>query len=255
MIQYYKQDNIIKEVSTLFKVAICDDDEKIISQVEGFLYDIEKMTSVEFDMDIVKDGSYLLKDFQKNKYHMIFLDIEMELMDGVETAEEIRKIDEDVLLIYMSSYDTYFQRLFKVRPFDFIKKPMEFEDFYKVFKNGYNYLSKSRFFLYNYNKDKYRIPYDDIYYFESDARVISIFGKNREKLGAFYDKMDNIESQLNNTQEPFIRIHKSYIVNFKKIKVLKAGEMKLLDDTDLGISKKYKNQVKDEFLELTEIYG
>lgn len=56
----------------LFKVAICDDDESIISQVEGFLYEIEERTSIDFDMDILRDGTYLLEKFYKNKYDMIF---------------------------------------------------------------------------------------------------------------------------------------------------------------------------------------
>lgn len=179
----------------------------------------------------------------------------MNIMDGVETAVEIRKEDEDVILIYMSSYETYFKELFQVRPFDFIQKPMNFDDFYKVFKNAFNYLNKSKYFIYNYRKDQNRVEYNDIYYFVSDAREINIIGSDGYKLGNFYEKLDNIEGKLEITKEPFIRAHKSYIINFRKIKTLRTTEIILLDDTIITISKRYKEFVKKRFLELSEIYG
>ena len=63
------------------------------------------------------------------RYSLIFLDIEMELVDGISAARLIRETDRSVLFIYISGYDSYLKELFEVEPFRFLSKPLEKELF------------------------------------------------------------------------------------------------------------------------------
>lgn len=60
-----------------------------------------------------------------DRFDIIYLDIEMSGKNGIEAAKSIRRLDRDVLLIYVSSYETYFMQLFEVEPFRFIKNQLK----------------------------------------------------------------------------------------------------------------------------------
>ena len=84
-------------------------------------------------IEIFYDGASLERIYEKgDRFDIIYLDIEMSGKNGIEAAKSIRRLDRDVLLIYVSSYETYFMQLFEVEPFRFIKKPIKETEFEEV---------------------------------------------------------------------------------------------------------------------------
>lgn len=107
----------------MINIAICDDDLVFASKIEAMLLQISKKQMIKMNIEVFSDGSELWDDiaFGKNKYELLYLDIEMVRINGIEVARKIRENDADAILIYISAYDNYFIELFEVEPFRFIK--------------------------------------------------------------------------------------------------------------------------------------
>ena len=92
----------------MLSIGICDDDIEMTGKLEKIIENISASKLLHCNIDIFYDGC-TLKDYmnQGNRYDIIYLDIEMREMDGIEVAKFIRMLDEDVLLIYVSSYESY----------------------------------------------------------------------------------------------------------------------------------------------------
>lgn len=87
----------------MIKIAICDDENVIASQIENIIWNICKEENIPIDTDVFYSGHELEKEvFEGTKYDLIYLDIQMINGDGITTAKNIRKIDKNVLLIYVS---------------------------------------------------------------------------------------------------------------------------------------------------------
>ena len=122
----------------MLRIAICDDDKILVTQIEEMLNRYLDKKMIDRYIDIFYDGASLERIYEKgDRFDIIYLDIEMSGKNGIEAAKSIRKLDRDVLLIYVSSYETYFMQLFEVEPFRFIKKPIKETEFEEVIDLAY----------------------------------------------------------------------------------------------------------------------
>lgn len=105
----------------MLRVAICDDDLKFTGQIEALVFQESQKLGIRVEAEVFSDGKTLLNSIQNGEhYQLIFIDIEMEQVDGITAARCIREIDRTVLLIYVSGYDNYLKELFEVEPFHFL---------------------------------------------------------------------------------------------------------------------------------------
>jgi len=148
------------------KIAICDDNMEYINTIENYIHSLRK-TSVE--CDAYQSGEELIRYFRdgEEQYDVIFLDMEMEKLNGIETANYIRAIDEHVIIVFVTSHTEYMRESFKCAPFRFLVKPVDGEEFETVFYDISKKLSKQRkVFAFTENKAKIRLYCDDIIYCE-----------------------------------------------------------------------------------------
>ena len=106
----------------MYRIAICDDDVKmrrlLCQAAEGY--------GAACEVDEFSDGMELLEC--NTQYDILFLDIDMPRMNGIETAERIRRTDRRVKIIYVTGYQDYMSRSFAVHPFSFLLKPVRREE-------------------------------------------------------------------------------------------------------------------------------
>lgn len=221
----------------MIKVAICDDENIIASQIDNMILTICSKETISVDTDVFYSGDSLENEISRGtKYDIIYLDIQMKDGDGIATAKSIRKIDENVLLIYVSGYDSYLMELFRLDVFTFIKKPIDAELFTNTFLDAYRKIGNNRFyFVYHYRNSEYKIPCIDILYFESMGRKIKLHNKN-QKIEIFNGKLSEVENQISSGKIPFLRIHQSFLVNYHHIKSRSRTEVQLITGTKLPIS-------------------
>lgn len=228
-------------------IAICDDDLKHINLIEDMIYDLsQKLDNFKPDIDAYLSGEELLrlidvKDFPS----ILFIDVEMPGLNGIQTARELRKLSEQVLIIYVTSYETYTLESFEVRPFRYLLKPIDIKKFARAFYDAIEYINNSNSYVF-FKKGKDHIQIDS-------SSIISIFSESGRKLRVktnneldekvFYGKIKNIEKELNPLS--FVKINSGTIINLKKVKILNAHEVIMIDGSILPISKNRKKSVID----------
>ncbi len=232
----------------MIKVAICDDENIIASQIESIILRVCNNEKILVDTDIFYNGKSLEEKILKGTiYDLIYLDIQMENGDGITTAKNIRKTDENVLLIYVSGYDKYIMELFRLDVFAFIKKPIETKYFADTFLDANRKISsKKLYFVYRYKSEEYKIPCIDILYFESRGRRINLYIKNGY-VETFNGKLSEVEAQIEGGKVPFLRIHQSYLVNYHHIKSRSKTEVTLTNGIKLSISEDRQKNFGEQY--------
>lgn len=160
----------------MINVAICDDDVATTGNRETILYKIAKENFVQIEAEVFWDGRQLAEAIEGGMcFDIVFLDIEMGTEDGITVAHRIRKIDKNVLIIYVTSHENYMQESFEVRPFRFLVKPVGEDGLGICFRKAYEEISSNdSYFRYSYQRLNHKILIRDILYFESNRRKIHI---------------------------------------------------------------------------------
>ena len=99
----------------MLKIAICDDEIMIASQIENMLEKISNTIVRKVEIDVFYDGSTLVNHIKEGmRYDLIYLDIEMKKQNGVDAARELRIIDNKVLIIYVTGHEGFAKEVFEV---------------------------------------------------------------------------------------------------------------------------------------------
>ncbi len=233
----------------LYKIAICDDEKVTCSELENIILDIAKNMDLEFEVDIFYTGEALCQYLeQDNYYEIIFLDIELANITGIEVGNFIRnnRNDEKSIIIYISSKEQYALRLFRVRPFDFLIKPLEESTIKNTIVEVLKIINRNKtIFEYQIGKSLYRQKFGDIIYFRSDKRKIVIVTMNENI--EFYSNLTTVKKQL--PTDEFIQVHKSYIINFAYAKEYTYEWVKMVNNEVISISKPYRKAVRNRILQ------
>lgn len=237
----------------MIHIAICDDENMIVNQIEDALLSVCNVRGIPVDIAVFYCGETLEKSvLQGYKYDIIYLDIQMENGDGITAAKNIRKFDENVMLIYVSGYGKYMMELFQLDVFAFIAKPIDISVFSKTFLKAYQKVcNKMFYFSFRYKNEDYKIPCKDILYFESRGRRISTYLQNGAVEG-FNGKLSEVQTLLSNGKIPFVRIHQSFLVNYYLIRSKSKTEVALINGTRLPIS---EDRQKDFIRQYSELLG
>jgi DNA-binding LytR/AlgR family response regulator len=240
-----------KETALQIKIAVCDDDIEICSHIENILMAILTHKFSKYEVDIFYSGEKLCKEMDRTKYDLVFLDIELPQMNGVEIGKYIREIKKDNItqIVYVSSMQEYAMELFKVRPLDFLLKPLDEEkignviDVYINLNGGMNDI-----FHYRKGYSENKIELYKIMYFIRNNRKISMFTTDGEE--TFYESLEAVYERVKNYG--FLFIHKSYLVNYRFIQTIQYDRVIMADNEELSISQSRRKIIRDMYNELEE---
>lgn len=237
----------------MLNIAICDDNIPLTSEIEGLLFSISRRHHIKIDTSVFFDGKTLYNSIcSGNIYDLIYLDIEMNDMNGIEAAHHIRSDQLPTVLIYVSAYETYYRQLFEVEPFRFILKPIDPLLFEKYFIAAHKKITDHiQYFTYGFHQNYNKVSISDIMYFESEGRSIIIHTSS--KLHRFLGKLDKIEAYLHqNIDLDFLRIHQSYLINPRYIRTFTHTNITLTNGYCLKISAKYQSKFQSQYLSIYE---
>lgn len=234
----------------MLKVAICDDERLITAKVEELVIAACIDRGILVHTDTFYSGVTLNEYMEMgNEYDIIYLDIEMPQMDGIEYARKLRRENTEVMLVYISAHTEYAIQLFDVDTFRFIKKPIDEYAFRDIFNKAYDrIISGNRFFGYYYNKNYYKVRLKSILYFESRGRIINIITAGKRE--GFYGKLNDVESRLQGEKIQFLRIHKSFLVNMEHVEKLGYDRVVLKNGEELRISEERQKLIQKQYLDM-----
>lgn len=232
----------------MLSIAICDDEKNICDYLEKRTRKCLAGYDLEAQISVFGDGGELLECCKQDptSFDIIFLDIKMKTINGVDCAKGLRDEGVDSLIVFVTSSAEYVFSGYEARAFRYILKTDLENAFDRIFGECLNELRKQTTDFYTVQTPSLakKIPLDDIMYFESKLRVIKLHTKNEEI--AFYGKLDEIEKELG--QKDFLRVHQSFLVNASKIKSLTKEDAKLVSNVTLPVSKSRANAVREAYL-------
>ncbi len=228
----------------MIKIAICDDDIQVLEKMVSIVKDYFRIIDRTVWVAEYKSGARLLK--ANARFDIIFLDIEMPQMDGIETAQKLRNWDLNSKIIYVTNYSQYQKRAYKVHAFDYIDKPLQEKAIFGVLKEAIRYLDgaiKKQKYAFDTEEGIITLELDDIYYFEYLTKKViinSAKGKyvSRYSLKELYEKIGNNSFELP---------HKSFIVNFLHIKGIKGFEIFMENGATIPLAQKRAVKFKEKF--------
>ena len=228
----------------MLRIAIVDDEETVIDELKSIITSFFREQNIEISITDFTSGEEIVSYHQK--YDLIFLDIQMQGIDGIQTAMEIRKADKNAVLFYVTSYGSEISRSFSVHPFAFIEKPVNEQLIRRNLQDYVEYAFK--------NKEEPKIQFqtingtvmvspDEILYFEYlGSRKIRFVTETSEYL--IQEAITNIYPIVE--QYGFLKPHQSFIVNPSKIKAVLDLDLIMLNDYKVPVAAKKKTIIRQQ---------
>lgn len=235
----------------MFRIAICDDEEyfriREMSLIEKYMED----RGYDCRIDLYASGKEMLSEADiALQYDVIFFDISMEEMDGIEAAGRIRQMSDDIYIVFVTAYITYALEGYKVGAVRYLLKEdgsleSALNECLDTIADRMNV--EEALYEFNLGDKKKSIPADSILYVESRLhKVIFFVMENGLKEYSRYDRLDAVETELQ--QYGFCRVHQSFLVNMKYARGVERYQMSLENGTKISISKRYYKYVEEEYI-------
>lgn len=197
--------------------------------------DFFKNTDIEYEISLYINGKNLLEDNKIKPYDILFLDIDMPEIDGIAVAQNIRNINFNMIIIFVTNKENLVFQSIKYAPFRFIRKSNLNTDIKELF-----YALEEKI---NFNSMKYEVFVDGRSKFLSISKIVYFESFRHDIIAHYYDgntyKVKENLMVLTKKLEKygFIRIYKSYLVNYRNIYVINSKDLKLDTNEILPISR------------------
>jgi DNA-binding LytR/AlgR family response regulator len=225
---------------------VCDDETIFREELIRALYDA--FGKLELSCASFSDGDQLLAAHEQGQqFDAVFLDIEMPGRNGMETAGELRSRGFVSPIVFLTSHTELAMDGYEVAAFRFLSKPVREEKLQKTLYDLKAELSEKNRLMIRYEGEELVLLLDDIIYVEARNNQISIVTASEEY--TIRKKISDIENELKNLSDCFVRVHRGYIVNLSHVKKHHGNEVFITGDTVLPLSKGYVNHFKEQLFE------
>ena len=229
----------------MIKVVICDDEKIILQQLQSYVSTVLDEQNAEYEILTISHPMELLQRLKKDNADILLLDIDMPGISGMEIAAELRRQEQQALLIFVTCYESFVYESFQYQPFDFIRKSCYEKELKNTLLRALSQLESQRQeYLIEQGDMIVRLPLSEILYFEACANYITIVTK--EICYQQRKPMHQLQEEL--MRAGFIRIHKGYLVNQKAIYILKSDRVILANNMELPIGRHYSANAKAEIM-------
>lgn len=232
----------------MLNIVICENDindqEFINKNVIKILDDLK----IEYEIKIYNSGENLIESYN-NDTDIILLDIQMDGIDGMETARKIREFDNRVEIIFITSFAEYALEGYEVKAYRYLLKPVKYDDLKVSLINCLSDINLiKRSIVIREGDTSIKLSLKDIMYIEVQRNDIIIH--KLDKVYTTKGTMNNFENEINN--DVFVRCHKSYLLNLEYIKSIKRYSAILSNEEEVPLSRNKYKEIKDKFFDMIE---
>lgn len=210
-------------------IAICDDEK----DVRELLKDKVRTICPDAELVLYQTGKELLD--ARDQIDILFLDIQMKGIDGVETAKKLRRRNFKGFLIFITVLKEMVFQSFEVQPYDYLVKPVEEQYFEKMMERLLASIKNAREenLLVQKGYESRIVPIGDIVFCEIIDRKIYLHLVSSEVVD-YYERIENLEKKLNHG---FFRCHRSYLIHLKYLKGYKNGTAYMENGREIPVSR------------------
>lgn len=238
--------------ANVYHAAVVEDDPSMLQYIRQTLADAFAVHKVSMEFDTFPSGDRFLEMIHDHyHYDLVFLDIEMPGINGIEVCRRIRQINPDSLVVFISGKEELVFQTFEVQPFRFIRKNQYLSQLPALTAACMERLQKSARQIIRFREphsgDLYSFHVDKIRYVEALGKSCKIVTDNESIV--VKGKFMTLEELLRDYA--FVKPHRSYLVNCNYIYCIGRQSLKLTDQTEIPISRNKSEQIKQQFLEYT----
>ncbi len=234
----------------MINIAICDDEKSIVELVKRYIDSVTKELGKIVCVTPYIDWKSLEYDLSERElFDIIFMDIEYGDINGIELVKSIKQTHPTTNIIFITGHHEYVFEVFEVRPFGFIRKPIEYQEFKNVLIRVLDESQNVSMFEYTNNRTVYKVSLKSVVWFNSDGRKIHIKTIDDER--EFYGKLDDVENQVNAKRDSFMRVSQSYLINTEYISGVACDKVVIMlknQKVELKVARGYKNYIMDKYM-------
>ena len=226
------------------KIAICEDEKVQVEKICEILKKFELNEGIKLNVDTFSSGEELIEN-KFEKYDIVFLDIKMKKLTGIETYKIIRKSSEKIKIIFITALEQYWPEGYTVSAYRYILKPIKEDELYSIIKDLINEINKNkRFILLKKDGAIEKGLISDIKYLGIENRKVVVYTIN----GVYSTSISLGEWESKLYGYDFAKPHSSYLVNFKYIKQVNKNHVVLTDEESVHVSQRKYKEFKDKFI-------
>lgn len=236
----------------MLKIALLDDDKTALLISKGAIESFFQEKNIAISLDAFNSPLNFLAMAKEENYRLVFLDIDMPEINGLEVGKQLKGFNPQTDIIYLSQREDLVFDTLQLHPFGFIRKSKIIQDFASVLELFVNTVL-------NTNRENKKITIssktetisadiDQVMYIEGNRNYQTFYLKD----GSNFDArvlMGELENKLKGNG--FIRVHKGYLVNYLFIRMIGINEVTLTNNKVLPLSSKRKDEIMEEYLSVT----
>ncbi|MCM1488210.1 MAG: LytTR family DNA-binding domain-containing protein [Firmicutes bacterium] len=233
----------------MIRVAVCDDMHEVVREVDNYLLEYQEQNDLKFCISNFYNAEDLWEFVKSNHCDLIFLDIELGEMNGIELGKLIRKElnDQDIKIIIISAMDGYYQQCFDIQPLNFLLKPIDKAKLFEMIDLTVRLIDdQNHIFVFRTKESTYRLKVKDILYFESYNHNFKVVATNGNY--SYRSSFSEIMNQL--SDYGFIQVHKSYVINCNQTKNIEYDKIIMANGTEIPIGRDRRKEIRNFFLKL-----
>lgn len=229
----------------MIKTAVCDDEKIVLDKICSKVQDAFSEINCTAEIFKTHKPFDLVEHIKNNTTDVLFLDIDMPSLSGMDIAQFLIDSNAEILLVFVTSHDTLVYQSFRYHPFGFIRKSHFDEEIGAVVKSIADELQKrNEHFSFKTNEGFFKVPFEDIIYFESESNYINLHCTDNQY--RFRGTITSLENELK--AKGFIRTHKGFLVNQQHIFAIKGDDIELSSKELLPIGRTNRESVKKAIL-------
>ncbi|MBO4920761.1 MAG: response regulator transcription factor [Lachnospiraceae bacterium] len=221
------------------RIAVCDDEERFLTDIKDHIYEI--YNSMDVVVDCFTSGKNLINSFDKQSYDLVFLDIEMPEIDGLTLAKMLREKSNELNIVFLTGHIEYALEGYEVNALRYLTKPVKKDKMLEVLHYVSEKLTKNHKLKIRVDGEDTFIDVNDIVYFEAQNQYIMIYTKTGEYLVRY--NISDYENEL--VKDGFFRTHRSYLVNLSKVKKIGKAEVIMEGDKEVPVSRNTVKALKE----------
>lgn len=232
------------EENICMRIAICDDESQICEliqdKIQKYCFEKEQRHSIQ-----VFDSGEKVLESDLSHIDVLFLDVDMPGMNGLETAKAIRERNKDMIIVFLTAYSEFVFESFKVDAFRYLIKPLKDKELSETLDAIQEKMNESEeCFNFQFQNETYSIKYSDIIYIEGMRDKIWFHCKDQTY--RWRGTLKNLNRMLED--RGFFQVHRSYIINMNKIRRYSSASVFLEGDHEVPISKYRLDGFKEEYI-------
>lgn len=237
------------------RIAICDDEEFYRSELEKLVNVYGNEAEADLTIEVCSKVEALVEAIESGEktYEILFLDVDMPEMSGIEAAKVIREVDQDVLICFVTSHERYALDAYGVDAVGYVLKPMKYTDVKRIVEKAKIQIyyrmdrekAEQRYLEVVSARDKVLIDLEKVVYIEKRRNQCVFHLTDGEQV--CYDTLAKVYKQLDT--ETFLYTHQGYIANFHYIKEVKREAVCFGSGMEIPISRKYYEPLKKRHMD------